>query len=56
MKKIEEEVFLIFDQKLDNIQTEISRKIFNRAQNPVVEKYFGPRPFDRHKSGSNRTF
>jgi hypothetical protein len=31
-------IFLFFGLKLDNIQTEISRKIFNRAQNSAVEK------------------
>ncbi len=47
MKKIGSDTFLFFDLKSDDIQTEIFRKIFNRAQNPGVEKNFGPRPFDR---------
>jgi hypothetical protein len=56
MKKIGT-YFLIFDLKLDNIQTKFARKIFNRAQNPGVEKKnFGPKPFDWFKSGSNRTY
>ncbi len=47
MKKIGEDVYLIFDLKLDNIQIKFSQNFFNRAQNPVVEKNFGPRPFGR---------
>jgi hypothetical protein len=31
-------IFLIFDLNLDNIQIEISQKVFNRAQKTGVEK------------------
>jgi hypothetical protein len=44
-------LFLFFDLKLDNVQIEISQKVLNRAQNPDAKKNFGPRLFDRSKSG-----
>jgi hypothetical protein len=37
--------FLFFGSKLGNIETEISRKKFNRAQNPGVEKKLWTRTF-----------
>jgi hypothetical protein len=56
LKKIGSETFLFFELKLDNIQTEISRKNFNRARNPGAEKNFGPGPFERSKSELNWTY